>query len=102
MSSMTNREYLGWLAHLEEPNRSDWYLMQIAYEVAGVLQGKKYRDNVSVKDFKLGFATAKETKKIEQSATVAANCWFALAGVDFKVTEEEVAAHLASKESRDG
>lgn len=95
MKSMTYREYLGWLAFLEEPDRTDWYLMQIAYEVAGVLQGKKYRDNVSVKDFKLGFTTKNTTKKIEQSAVAAANCWFAIAGVDFRVTEEQVEEHQA-------
>lgn len=57
MRQHTNREYLTWMDWLEEqwehPTRGDFYLMQIARQVACVLS--KEPDRIKLQDFLLTF-----------------------------------------------
>lgn len=79
------REYKVWLTHFEEewqrPSRTDWYLMQIAREVACVLS--KNPNKIETKTFKLKFEDPDKKpdpknrdKQIEQSKGI----WRALVG----------------------
>lgn len=45
------------------PGRTDFYMMQIAREVAMVLCGKETRDRVSLNDFRLRFSRDGEDRK---------------------------------------
>lgn len=54
------REYLSWLAYFEQewdrPSRTDYYLMQIALEVARMMAGKK-KGRFKLNQFLLKFGT---------------------------------------------
>lgn len=66
MQKTTRREYLAWLAWLdkewEHPSRTDYYLMQIAAEVNGVLRKK---GPLKLDNFKLRFTDDKKQPKKE-------------------------------------
>lgn len=57
MRGHSHRQHLTWLAWLDlqwdQPDRSDYYLMQIAREVRRVLH--KHPEKVTTEDFKIGF-----------------------------------------------
>lgn len=79
---MTNREYrvrLAWLEQeIEQPNPSDYYLMQIAQEVRRVLSKKP--NQIKLKHFRLKFD--KETvENKEAKARQSKNTWMSILGV---------------------
>lgn len=76
MESMSHREYLTRLAWIEDnyndPNRTDFYLMQIATEIRRVLH--KHPKQVKINQFKLPFGKKKEQKWSTMEESKAA--WF--------------------------
>lgn len=65
LERLTHREFMVLMAHYEgewnRPSRSDWYLMQIARQVACVLH--KSPDKVKTDRFKLDFSPVRNVKK---------------------------------------
>lgn len=89
MASMSNREYnvrLAWLdRQMNEPSRSDFYLMQIAQEVRRVLSKKP--ETILLEDhFKIKFGrSSTEPKELTQedkdrATAVARSRWMGLVG----------------------
>ena len=68
MRRISHRWYLTLLAWLEEewdkPDRTDFYLMQIAAYVAN--QGRKGRHRIDINKYRVRFGTAKETMTKEK------------------------------------
>jgi hypothetical protein len=79
MQSMTHREYLTWLAWLEDqwnvPDRTDYYLMQIAGHVAHVMSRKSWQPG----EYQIKFESRKQTeetpKKIQQPVAESKHRW---------------------------
>ena len=74
MQSMTNREFRTWSAWLDEqwnePDRTDYYLMQVAGYVSHVLSKKSWKLDDFKINFKLGVpvvAKDEKQKKLERS-----------------------------------
>ncbi len=63
MHETTHREYLLWVAYFEDqwncPTKTDWYLAQIAREVACVLEGSDGRKQKTVKSYLMNFRFSK-------------------------------------------
>lgn len=87
MREHTHREYRTWTAWLQkqwnEPDRSDYYLMQIAREIRYVLSKKKMPKTLEM--FKLPFGWTKKAKAKpmteKQKVSQAKSRWFGMLGV---------------------
>lgn len=93
MQSMSHREFITrfqWLENEENnPNRTDYYLMQIAAEMRR--SWIKNKNGIKLEKFKIKFgrADAKEPVKMtkEQAAAIEKAKWFAFTG--FKPTKDK-------------
>jgi ribosomal protein S19E (S16A) len=70
MQKLTFREYRtrrAWLRNqYDNPDRSDWYLMQIASEI----KIQRTRKSVDIQSMKLPFGTGKSKEKSAEEATI--------------------------------
>ena len=66
MSMITHREFRTWQAwrkdQLNNPDRHDYYLMQIAGYIKYIMSNKSW----NVKDFKIPFSSGEETQEIKK------------------------------------
>ena len=81
MQTITHREFRTWVAwnrdQLNNPSRSDYYLMQIAGYVAHVMSGKRW----SLKDFVVKFKTDRLPQITREEQTkMAKSVWSARLG----------------------
>ncbi len=67
IESHTHREYLTWLAYIEEewkePNRTDFYLMQISQEMRRTVS--KNPNRIKLEHFRLKFGTKQEKQRMD-------------------------------------
>lgn len=81
MNETTHREYLLWVAYFNDEwnqvTKNDWYLAQIAREVACVLEGTEGKKQKTVKSYLLKFNLLKPRKTTEEESTVqqSKNIW---------------------------
>jgi len=72
MQSISHREFRTWVAwrqdQLNNPDRTDYYLMQIAGYVSHVMSGKRW----SPKDFMIKFQTGQKPQMTPEQKTEAA------------------------------
>jgi hypothetical protein len=72
MRETTHREYLLWVESFEQewnhPTKQDWYLAQIAREVACVLASTEEKKSRPVKDFLLKFTIPKSSEEKKSSS----------------------------------
>lgn len=86
MREITHREYLTWMERFEqewnEPDRHDYYLMQVAYEARYANPFRKAKQ-FATKHWKLIFGDNKpKTRKmtVEEATAVSRARWFGLTG----------------------
>lgn len=83
MKSMTNREYearLAWInLDLNHPDKSDWYLMQVAAEVRKSWANKP--NLVHLKDYKLSAEESTKPLSKEELTAISRARWYSMLNI---------------------